>query len=135
MLSLENKTKNLGPIVFSCIEQESTTSGHEQRVLGRTLTPADHPQGSYLDFCSSLRFLRNWPEAHSACAWSNTLLNTSESAGALKPLRLRIKWCLSRWRFRSERCISGLVVFTTGLWESWFVSSKRGGPAALSVSV
>ncbi|KAK7812578.1 hypothetical protein U0070_021558, partial [Myodes glareolus] len=33
---------------------------------------------------------------------------------------------------RAERCISGSVVSPTGLWESWLVSTRPGGPTALS---
>lgn len=133
MLNLKNKTtKNLGPLVFSCREQKSTNNALEQWVSGRTPPAADHPQGSHLDFFNSLRSLSNWPGAHSACAWSNTVFALSASAATLEPLRLRIKRCPSPWRFLSERCISGHVVFTTGLWESWFVSTKRGGPSALN---
>lgn len=98
MLSLQNKKP--GTYFFTCIEEESTSSGHEQRAPGCTPTPADHPQGSYLDFCHSLRSLENWPAAHSACAWSNKLLDPSPSADTLEPLSLRIKLCPLRRHFR-----------------------------------
>ncbi|KAL1787669.1 hypothetical protein HispidOSU_007367 [Sigmodon hispidus] len=51
---------------------------------------------------------------------------------SVDPLRLRIKRCSSPRRLRAERCISGGVVSPTGLWESWFVSTRPRGPAAVS---
>lgn len=47
--------------------EDKDAPGHGQRAPGH-VTPMDHPQGSYADFCESLCTSGGRPDAHSACA-------------------------------------------------------------------